>query len=80
MPFALCINTHDLRLNKSVFSWTFCQLLTEKPNGMKVVLAVVVVVVAAVAAVVVVAAVDIVPAVGATDVVAVFTAAKFGLT
>jgi len=24
----LCINTHVLRFNKSVFNWTFCQLLT----------------------------------------------------
>ena len=33
--FALCRNTRDVCFNKSVFIWTFCQLLTEKPNCMK---------------------------------------------
>ncbi len=31
-----CINTPDPRFNKTVFNWTFCQLLTEKHNGMKI--------------------------------------------
>jgi hypothetical protein len=35
----LCINTCDLHFNKSVFNWTFCQLLMEKPNCTKVSLA-----------------------------------------
>ncbi len=28
----LCTNTHIIGFNKSVFNWTFGQLLTEKPN------------------------------------------------
>ncbi len=31
-----CINSCDLRFNKTVFNWTICQLLTEKHNGMKI--------------------------------------------
>jgi len=28
----LCINICNLHFNKSVFNWTFCQLLMENPN------------------------------------------------
>jgi hypothetical protein len=33
----MCINTCVLHFNKSVFNWTFCQLLKEKPNYTKLV-------------------------------------------
>ncbi len=33
--FVLCINACVPRFNKLVFNWTFCRLLTEKPNCMK---------------------------------------------
>jgi hypothetical protein len=34
--FHMCINTCSIVFNKSVFNWTFCQLLMEKPNYTKV--------------------------------------------
>jgi hypothetical protein len=32
----MCINTCSIVFDKSVFNWTFCQLLTVKPNYTKV--------------------------------------------
>jgi len=35
-PFNLCTNTCVIVFNKSVFNWTLCQLLVEKPNCRKI--------------------------------------------